>query len=153
MGQRKLPADAFEHYLSLGVDRSYRAVAEHFGVTKVTVVNRAKQEHWQDRLREIERQSREHAEKQAVDEMDVVRARQLKESRVLQARAIQALKDLPPEKGLKVAAAALQIGWKQELLLLGEATERSEVSVEEITKREMQRWLVVDGDDDAAGAA
>ena len=41
MGRTKLPAEALEYYLALGVDRSYQAVADHFGVTKQTIVNRA----------------------------------------------------------------------------------------------------------------
>jgi hypothetical protein len=47
----------------------------------------------------------------------------------------------------------LQIAWRHELLLLGEPTERSELSVEEITKREMATLLkrveVEDGDGEA----
>ena len=48
---------------------------------------------------------------------------------------------------------ALEIGVKQERLIQGEPSERSEMSVEEVTKREMQRWLVLGGEVDEDDAA
>ena len=139
----RLPAEAYEHYLELGANRSYQAVADHFGVSKVCVTNRAKKEGWQDRLRELERESRQRSERKAVDELDAVRERQLKAARFLQARAIEALKQLPAEKAVR-AASALSIGWKHELLLLGEPTER-QATMEELIKREYSEWMT-DGD-------
>ena len=147
MARRKLPADAFDYYVELGVDRSYRAVADHYGVSKVAVVNRAKKELWQDQLRDLERQARQRTEKKAVDQMEAVHERQLKAARYLQSRAIEAMRGQPPEKAIR-AAGALSIGWKHELLLLGEPTERQS-NVEEIIKREYERWMVVEGGDDA----
>ena len=139
---RRLPSEAFEYYFSLGVDRSYEAVADHYGVSKVTVTRRAKREHWQERLRELERKARETSQKKALDEMEAVRERHVKAARLLQAKALEALRNMPPEKAVK-AAGALNIAWKHELLVLGEPTDR-QATVEEITKREMSRWLVVD---------
>jgi hypothetical protein len=145
----KLPREAFEFYLELGVDRSYRAVAEHFGVTKVAVVNRARTERWQERLRNLERQSRERSERKTLDEMDAVRERQLKAARYVQSRALEAMRALPAEKGAKLAAA-LNIGWKHELLLLGEPTER-QANVEELIKREYAEWMAPEEGDHAPG--
>ena len=137
---RKLPHDAFEYYVSLGIDRSYQAVADHYKVSKVTVVNRAKKERWQQELREIEQEARDRMRKKALDDLEAVRERQLKTARYLQSRAIEMLKDLPPEKAVK-AAAALSIGWKHELLLLGEPSERTEVDVWDRVREEQERWL------------
>ena len=150
---KKLPPEAFEYYLELGVDRSYRAVAERFGVSKVAVVNRARKERWQDRLRNLERQSRERAEKKAIDDLDAVRERQLKAARYVQTRALEAMRELPAEKAAKLASA-LNIGWKHELLLLGEPTERQS-NVEEIIRREFEEWMVPEEDDhdEGSGAA
>ena len=139
---RKLPDEAFDHYVALGSDRSYQAVAEHYGVTKVAVVRKAKREKWQARLRDLEVKARQENERKAVEAMQAVQERQLKAARYLQSRALEVLKELPGEKGLR-AASALSIGWKHELLLLGEPTER-EASVEEITRREIQTLLVRD---------
>jgi ATPase subunit of ABC transporter with duplicated ATPase domains len=144
----RIPAGAYEDYLALGTERSYQALAARYGVSKTAVVKRAKKERWQDRLADLERQARERAEEKAVDEMDAVRERHLKEARFLQARALQALKDLPPEKGIR-AASALSVAWKHELLLLGEPTER-QANVEELIKRETRDLLMVVDDDDTA---
>jgi ATPase subunit of ABC transporter with duplicated ATPase domains len=142
----RIPAGAYEDYLALGTERSYQALANRYGVSKTAVVKRAKKERWQDRLADLERQARERAEEKAVDEMEAVRERHLKEARFLQARALQALKDLPPEKGIR-AASALNVAWKHELLLLGEPTER-QANVEELIKRETRDLLMVVDDED-----
>jgi len=121
---RKLPDTAFNTYVDMGVDRSYRRVAQRYGVSKQAVLNRAKREGWQDRLRELERQSREKGEEKAVEEMQAARDRQLQAARLLQARALEALRTLPPAEALK-ATAALNAGWKHEMELLGEPGEDS----------------------------
>ena len=152
---RKLPPEAFDHYLELGVDRSYQAVAERYGVSKVAVVQRAKRDRWQERLRELEKKAREQADKKAVETLEAVRERQLKAARIVQARALEAMRILPPERAIK-AAAALQIAWKHELLLLGEPTERT-ANMEEVVRREYERWMgseeadVPEGADDGHG--
>lgn len=149
----RLPQEAFSYYVELGPARSYEAVAKKFGVSKVTVVNRAAKERWQERLREAEEEARRQANRKAADTLQEVKARQLQEARILEHRALEALKTLPPDKAVK-AAVMLQIAWRQELLLLGEATERSELSIEEVTQREIQTLLlrveVEDGEDNAA---
>lgn len=139
---RKIPDDAFEFYMSLGVGRSYRAVAKQFNCSKVAVTNRARKEGWQARLSELERVAREQFEREACSELKTVKERQLKAARALQGKAIEALRDLPPERAIK-AAAALNVGWKHELLLLGETTERG-ARVEEISRREVRELLQVE---------
>ncbi len=141
----RIPANAYNEYLAMGAERSYQALADRYGVSKVAIYKRAKREGWQDRIAKLETKAREKVEEKTVDKMQEVRERHLREARFLQARALQALKDLPPEKGVR-AASALNVAWKHELLLLGEPTER-QANVEEITKREMARWLVVEDED------
>lgn len=147
MNERKLPADAFQYYLGLGTGRAYSAVAKHYGVAKGTVVNRAKAEGWQARITEMERAAREQVQRDAQNEMVAVRERQLKGARALQAKALEALRDLPPERAIR-AASALNVAWKHELLLLGEATDRNATVVEEVTKREMHALLMKDEEED-----
>ena len=53
----KLPDDCFAYYVSLGAERSYHAVARHYGVTKRTVARRAAEEDWQGKLKS----ARDHA--------------------------------------------------------------------------------------------
>ena len=144
--KRRLPEDAFEFYFSLGVERSYSGVAKHYGVAKATVARHAKAGGWQDRVQQLERRARERFDKKAVDEMDAMRERHLAAARMLQAKALEALKVLPAEKAVR-AAAALNIAWKHELLILGEPTER-QASVEEVIRRQHARWIVPEGDGD-----
>jgi len=75
-----------------------------------------------------------------VDTLQAVKDRQLQEARILEHRALEALKSLPPEKASK-AALMLQIAWRHELLLLGEASERTELTIEEVTAREIKTLL------------
>ena len=58
---RRLPPDAFAHYLGLGVSRSYLATADHFSVSKQAVVNLANKEDWPSKLREAEKRVGEAA--------------------------------------------------------------------------------------------
>jgi hypothetical protein len=142
----RIPPSAYEAYLEQGAERSYQALADRYGVSKTAVAKKAKKERWQERIAEIERKARERAEEKAVDELEAVRQRQLKESRFLLARSLQVLKSQAPEKGIR-AAAALNIAWKHELLLLGEPTER-QANVEELIKRETRDLLKVVDDDE-----
>ena len=70
----KLPRESFEKYIEMGCSRSYQAIAEHYGVSKVAVTNRARSEKWQERLVALEEQARERFTREAEDEMNVVRA-------------------------------------------------------------------------------
>ena len=115
---KRIPASAYADYLRMGPKRSYRALAARYGVSKTAIFKRAQKEHWQERVAELVRQASERAEQKAVDKMEAVRERHLAEVRVLQAHALQALRDLPPEKGFR-AASVLAIAWKHELMLLG----------------------------------
>ena len=145
---KRLPPEAYSHYVELGATRSYEAVAQRYGVSKVTVVSHAAKENWQGRLKEAEQKAREEQNKKAVDTLQAVKERQLTEARILEHRALEALKTLPPEKAAK-AAMMLQIAWRHELLLLGEPSERTELTIEEVTQREIQTLLKrVEVDDD-----
>ena len=55
----KIPPDALQYYLGLGLDRSYQKVADHYGVSKRAVTKLAARERWQDKVIELERKARE----------------------------------------------------------------------------------------------
>lgn len=135
----RIPASAYEDYLAMGAERSYSELALRYGVSKTAISKRAKRDDWQGRIREVERLAAERAEEAALNELSAVRERHLKEARYLRTRALQALRDLPPEKGIR-AATALATAWRHELLILGEPTER-QASVEETIRDEYQRWM------------
>ena len=118
-----------------------------------TVTRRATKENWTERLLQAEAKAREGTEEDAVEILREMNGRHLKIAKALQGKALEALRSLPIDRATDVIRA-LEIGVKQERLIHGEPSEPNELSVEEVTKREMDRWLLlgstVDEDDDAA---
>ena len=146
---RKLPKDAFDVYMSLGPARSYQAVADHFRVSKRAVTNRAAKENWQQRAAEIEAKARQGSEQRLVETLEDMNTRHLRSLRVVQARAIEALRGMSLESAMD-AVRALDISIRQERLIRGEPSERTALQVEEVLKREYQAWMV--GGETAADA-
>lgn len=144
----KIPENAFETYVAMGPDRSYQSLADKLKVDKRSVVRHAAKENWAGRLAKIQEEARAATDRKLVADIQAVRERQLMEARALRGTALKAMKDLPPEKALKAAASALSVAWKQELLLLGEPTDRQASTVEEVTKRELDTLLLRDGEED-----
>ncbi len=140
---RKIPIESFDFYVALGPPRSYDKVAEHYAVTKRTVTRHAKKERWPERLAEVERKAREESDKNAVAVLREMDERHLKIAKALQGKALEALRSMPIERSADVIRA-LDLGIRQERLIHGEPGERSAISVEEVTKREMERWLTID---------
>jgi hypothetical protein len=140
---RKLPQDAFDFYLGLGAARSYQATADRFGVTKKAVTKRATKEGWQERAAEIERKARVAIDQKASESIEVMNERHLKAVRLVQARAIDALKSMPLASGME-AVRALDMALRQERLIRGEPSDRTAVSVEEVIKREYRSWMAVE---------
>lgn len=143
---KKLPKEAFEHYVSLGPDRSYQAVADHYGITKRAVTNRAAKEGWQERVAEIETKARRNAEQRLVETLEDMNSRHVKSLRIVQARALEALRNMPLETAME-AVRALEIGIRHERLIRGEPSERTAVQVEEVIRREYSRWMVTGADE------
>jgi hypothetical protein len=137
---KKIPHDAFSFYVSLGPSRSYDAVAEKYGASKRGVADHAKRERWQQRIEQVESRARESADSKAQESIEEMNARHLRESKFLQSKAIEGLKsgrlELVASCG-KAMTSAIQL----ERLIRGQATERTE-NVEQIVKREYERWLV-----------
>lgn len=141
----KIPATALEFYISLGPQRSYQAVAKHFGVNTRSVAKRAKKEEWQRRVAEIEAKARQVSEQRAQETLEEMNTRHLKSVRVIQAKALEALRSLPLASGMD-AVRALDMALKHERLVRGEPSERTAVTVEDTIKREYSRWLTAVGE-------
>ena len=139
--KRKLPAEAFDFYLGLGVGRSYSQVAEHYGVSKGAVTALAKRDGWQGRLAKVEAEARSKSTAKAVESLEQVNDRHLRIARSLQAKALEALRSMSLEDARDVIRA-LDLGVKQERLILGEPSERSAISIEETIEREYERWMI-----------
>jgi hypothetical protein len=134
----KVPESAFETYVAMGPNRSYQALAKKLGVDKRSIVRMATKEMWASRLTTIQGEARRATDKKLVGELQAVREQQLREVRFLRAEALKAMKGLTPEKAVRIAAA-LNIAWKHELLLLGEPAEQTELP--ELLRNAHERWL------------
>jgi len=138
--KRSIPPEAFDYYVALGPTRSYENVAKHYGVTKRGITKRASAENWSERLAVIEHEVQERTDARLANELEDTRVRHTKMVRAMQARALKGMQQFPLNSGMEAVRAA-EMSIKLERLLMGEASERTEVSVEETTKREMSRWL------------
>jgi transposase-like protein len=145
----KVPPDAFETYVGLGPGRSYQALADKLGVHKRTIVRHAKKEKWTERLTSIQEQARTSTDKKLAETLEEQHARHLKLLRAMSVRAATALRDFPLTTGMEAMRAA-ELVIKLERLIAGEPGERSELSIEEVTREEIQSLLVKESDDPPA---
>ncbi len=142
----RLPENAFEYYVELGEARSYQAVADHFGVSKKTVTKHAKRDGWQERLVLAQRTAQAKSATRIVESLEEMNLRHLKTAQLLQKKSLETLKTHPLTSAIE-AVRTLELGIKQERLIRGEPTERTATSVEEVIRREYERWM---GDDEDA---
>ena len=140
---RKIPDDAFELYVGLGTERSYQSVADHYEVTKRAITKHAVKEGWSERLAKIEAEARERSDKRLVDTIDDIRSRHLKTLKAMHARAVTGLQQFPLNSGMEAMRAAEMV-IKLERLIAGEPSERTAVSIEDVTRREIQNFLEVE---------
>jgi hypothetical protein len=136
----RVPPEAFAYYLGLGSNRSYESVAAHFGVSKTAITGRAVKENWHTRVIEHERKLRESSEQKVLETLEEMTGRHVKIIRAIQGRALEALKTLPIHSA-SVAVRALIEAVKLENILRGQPSERTAVSVEEVVRREYERWF------------
>ena len=130
----------------LGPDRSYQAVADHFRVDKKTVTRHAAADDWQGRLAKVEAEARSRTEEHLIENLESVNRRHLQTLRVIQGKALDALKRLPLSTAMD-AVRSLDLAIKQERLIRGEPSERTAVSIEDTIRREYRRWMTDPIDD------
>ena len=147
---RKIPQDAFGYYWSLGPERSYQAVADHFGVSKRAVTKVAGRENWSQRIVEIEKKAHERTDEKLAESLEQMNERHIKVCKLIQRKALETLKTMPLSTAVE-AVRSLESSIKTERLVRGEPTDRAAVSVEDVIRREYEHWLVNDGDEDDAG--
>lgn len=143
----RIPPEAFQFYLGLGPDRSYQRVADQFGVSKCAVTKLAMRERWQERVEDLERKAREGAEQKALESLEAMNLRHLKSLKVVQGKALEALRSMPLATAME-AVRALDMSIRQERLIRGEPSDRTAISVEEVIKREYERWMVAEEEGD-----
>jgi len=140
MPRKKIPQDAFQFYVNLGPKRSYSQTAEQLGVSKRAVVKRAVKEQWQDKLQLFEEEARRKSNEKAQESLEAMNERHLKCARLIQAKAIEALKKMPIDSAMS-AVKALESAIRQERVIRGEPSDRTAVNVEETIRREYDRWM------------
>lgn len=137
---RKIPSDAFSFYFGLGTGRSYQAVADRFDVSKQAVVKHARKERWQERLEKLEAEAQERANDAALESLDAMNQRHLKTLQAITGKAIEALRSHPLASGME-AVRALVLAIDKERVIRGEPSERGQVDIEAVIKREYESWL------------
>lgn len=144
---RKIPADAFSFYAALGPQRSYQAVADHYHVSKRSVVTLASKEKWQQRVVELEEKARQGAEKKVGDTLEEMSARHVKMLHFIAGKALETLRAIPLDSAID-AIRALAIVIREERALRGDGNEGGDLTVEEIIKREYAEWMTTSSTDE-----
>ena len=139
--RRKLPLEAYAFYLSLGQARSYDTVGRHFKVSKRAVTNLARKERWQEKVAAADEKARARASERAQESVEEMNERHLKTAQLIQRKALETLRE-STIVGAMDAVKALVMGVRDERLIRGEPTDRSAVNIEEIIRREYERWMV-----------
>lgn len=136
----KIARDAFHFYAALGPGRSYQAVADHYRCSKRSVTKRALAEGWQDKLQFMEKEAGDQTRRKLMVDFEEVNNRHMKMYQAVQAKALEALKNVTLKNALD-AVRALDIGIKGERLLRGEPEKVTTVNIEERIKLEYQHWI------------
>lgn len=136
---KKLPDDAYAVYLGLGSRRSHQAVADHFGVDKKTVTNRAVKENWRQRIEDHERVERQRLERKATETVEAMNDRHLRVISFIQTKGIEALKSMPLDSAID-AVRAITIAIEKERVIRGEPAQRSAIDIERRIREEHERW-------------
>jgi len=136
----KIPPEAFDYYVSLGHTRTYQQVADKYDVSRRAVQKVADRDDWGARLDAIEREAQDRAEKALTETVAEVRVRHLKMLKGMAGRAVKAMADHPLDSGMEGIKAA-EIVIKLERIIIGEPSERTEHTVAEVTRQEMDRFL------------
>lgn len=137
------PADRqelFQYYVSLGDTRSYQRVADHYGVQKNTITRIAIDHEWMARLKLIEAEARREADKKLADMRAEAYERHMKLAKFVQSKAVQGLQAHAFDSA-RDASRALVDGVKLERTVMGESTEFQTVSVQAITRREVEKFV------------
>lgn len=143
---RKIPEDAFEYYFSLGPSRSYELVARKYGASKRAVTSVASREQWQERIVSRLRQARERADTKAVETLEQTNDKHLKALQFVLGRALEALRSMPLQSAMD-AVRAIEVVIRQERLVRGEATDRTD-GIEALIKRQYALCMLPQGEDD-----
>jgi len=129
--------EMFQAYVAMGDSRSYRRIAEQFGISKPAVTTIAMKYEWMARLRVIDAEARREADKKLTDARVEAHERHLKFAKLIQTRAVQGLQAHQFDSA-RDSAKALVEGVKLERTSLGESNDHHTLSIQALTKREVE---------------
>ncbi len=150
MKNSMVPPDAFALYVGMGQDRTYEAVAKHYGLCKRTILRAAIRDRWQQRLEDIEREAQAATDAKLAKAMLDMNMRHRKLLLGIASRAAQALSQFELKSAMEAVRAA-EVAVKLERLLAGEATETKTLSIEQVSRDEVSRFLVAENEADDWG--
>jgi hypothetical protein len=140
MPQRRVPHDAFDFYFALGPSRSYEQVASRFGFSKRAIVKVAARERWQARIEQVEAEARVKADRKKSETLEVEKEHHLQALRLVLGKGIEALRAMAITEPMD-AVRAIGLAVREIRVELGEPSDRTAVSIEDVIKREYERWM------------
>ena len=141
MSKRKLDDEiAFAYYVGLGIERSHRAVARKFNVNRRAVGKASRRGNWMARLAKIEAEAQQQSDKKLTETRAEVRERHLKMIRAVASRGLMALQNHQLDDAMQ-GVKAIEAAIKLERIVMGEPSERVGLSIDELTRREVESFL------------
>ncbi len=141
MPQRRIPHDAFDFYFGLGPERSYEQVASRYGFTKRAIVKVASRERWQERLSKVEADARAKADQKKAETLEAQKERHLQALRLVLGKGIEALRTMAITHPMD-AVRAIGLAVREIRVELGEPSDRTAVSIEDVIRKEYERWML-----------
>lgn len=132
--------EMFQAYVAMGDSRSHVRVAEMFGISKVSVTAIAVKYEWMKRLRDIDEEVRREADKKLMAARVEAHERHLKLAKLIQSKGVQGLQEHRFDNARDSAKAVVE-GVKLERTSLGEPNDHHTLSVQQLTKREVDMLL------------
>jgi hypothetical protein len=133
-----MPTDSFERFMGLGPNRTYQKLADVLGVSKRSVVRRARRDGWQARIARIQVDAQVKVDAKLADDVADVNERHLKTLRVLQAKALQGLSSMALRSPMD-CVRTLDLAIKAERSVLGKDKGEHQTTLEELVLASMDR--------------
>lgn len=126
--ETKKAFEAFTIYRDLGPERSIRKVSERLRKSEALLYRWSAQYEWVDRAKDYDAEMDRLALLQEVKDRKAMNKRQAGQAKILQGKALEALKNIKPEElDIKDIIKMFVEGAKVERLARGESTENAEV--------------------------
>jgi hypothetical protein len=137
---------AFAHWIAQGEKRSQYLTAKVFKVSRRAIGKCARRNNWYQRLGDIERDAREKSDRRLSETLADTRQRHLKMLRVVAAKGLQALQERNIGSAMD-GCRAIEMAIKLERVILGEPGDNNTLTIESVTRRELESLITLDDGD------